>query len=164
MGQVSSSAKIKPELVLLRKYMSYKFIYATYAYLNDQYAFFFSLSYWGVKFTLADHVHMLSDDRTFVEMANANGSSLVKEKINEYEKQFDFTLMCQWTDNYIVDMAANDELWEGLIASGRKLMESNDANNYSIWRDFPCEEWERQRVYLKSVFKCIQLYLIVHNT
>ena len=110
----------------------------------------FSISYWGVKFTLADHVHMLSDDRTFVEMANANGSSLVKEKINQYEKQFDFTLMCQWTDNYIVDMAANDELWEGLIASGRRLMESNDANNYSIWRDFPCEEWERQRIVLES--------------
>ena len=121
-----------------------------YIIIKLKFILVFSISYWGVKFTLADHVHMLSDDRTFVEMANANGSSLVKEKINQYEKQFDFTLMCQWTDNYIVDMAANDELWEGLIASGRRLMESNDANNYSIWRDFPCEEWERQRIVLES--------------
>ena len=41
--------------------------------------------------------------------------------------------------------AANNELWEGLISSGQKLLESPNASDYDIWLDFPCEEWERTR-------------------
>ena len=62
-----------------------------------------ALSFWGVQFTLGDRVHMLSDYRTFVEMANSNGN-IIKEKITEFEDRYDFKLLCHWTDNYICDM------------------------------------------------------------
>ena len=62
-----------------------------------------ALSLWGVQFTLGDRVHMLSDYRTFVEMANSNGD-IIKEKITAFEDRYDFKLLCHWTDNYICDM------------------------------------------------------------
>ena len=45
--------------------------------------------------------------------------------------------------------AANEELWEGLITSAKKLLESNTIDNYDVWIDFPCEEWERTRKFVK---------------
>ena len=48
--------------------------------------------------------------------------------------------------------AANSELWEGLIDSGKKLLNTSetDTDDYSMWKDFPCEEWERSRVRLTA--------------
>ena len=67
-----------------------------------------ALSFWGVQFTLAEDVHMLSDNRAFVEMANSKSPSIVMEKISQFEDRYDFKLLVQWTDNYICDMVS---LW-----------------------------------------------------
>lgn len=41
--------------------------------------------------------------------------------------------------------SANEELWEGIILSGNRLLKGSlDVDD--AWEDFPCEEWERSRV------------------
>ena len=110
-----------------------------------------ALSLWSVKWTMANSVSFLIDDRPFVEASNSGEdvpSSVVKDRVEQFEQKHDFHLACQWTDNFICDVAANSELWEGLIDSGKKLLNSPD--DYSTWKDFACEEWERSRVRCKS--------------
>ena len=60
---------------------------------------------------------MLSDYRTFVEMANSNGDIIIKEKITAFEDRYDFKLLCHWTDNYICDMVGNDFMNSSLLFS-----------------------------------------------
>ena len=59
-------------------------------------------AYWGVKCTMASNVTLLVDDRKFVEEANSEGS-FVAEKLSQYENQYDFKIVCQWTDNFLCD-------------------------------------------------------------
>ena len=120
-----------------------------------------ALSLWSDKWTMANSVTFLIDDRAFVEGSNssddhvAGAASVVKDRVDQFEQKHDFHLACQWTDNFICDIAANSELWEGLIESGKKLLNSplpssENMDDYSMWKDFTCEEWERSRLRLNS--------------
>ena len=114
-----------------------------------------ALSLWSDKWTMANSVSFLIDDRAFVEASNSSdeavaAASVVKDRVDRFEQKHDFHLACQWTDNFICDIAANSELWEGLIESGKKLLQSENMDEYSMWKDFACEEWERSRCRLNS--------------
>lgn len=97
-----------------------------------------AISAWAPKWRLAEAVTLLHADRSFVQEANNDTFKLIAP----YEDKYDFKLECQWTDNYMCDSSANEELWEGLIDCSKRLLEGEDE----AWVDFPCEVWERTRI------------------
>ena len=47
--------------------------------------------------------------------------------------------------------SANEELWEGLITTARAMLtSSNQADDETVWGEFPCDEWPKTQTHLKS--------------
>ena len=43
-------------------------------------------------------------------------------KANQLETKHDFKLYTQWTDNYVCDEVASEELWTELVSLARQLL------------------------------------------
>ena len=129
---------------------------------------------WAPKWCSAKAVHLLCNDINSVNDLNKSGTEMAA-KVAQFEDDFDFKLICDWTDNYFCEIvsfkrssshdfllkktvsfqAANEELWEGLILCGKKLLDHPkiDENELEVipWDELgPSEDWNRLKVNLSQ--------------
>jgi len=104
-----------------------------------------SVSYWGPKWTLAEAVNFLVQSGDLVRNVS-KGTTRQWRSINQFEEKHSFKFFIQWTDNYVCDEVANDELWEELVNLAKQLINSSETELESAWEDFPVGHWKRKRV------------------
>ena len=111
--------------------------------------FITAVSVWGEKWTLAECVNILSQDEKVVRNISKQGTSLWR-KAAQLEAKHDFKLYTQWTDNYVCDEVASEELWTELVSLARLLLRSggDPAMLEEVWQgeNFPVGHWRRRRV------------------
>ena len=112
-------------------------------------SFITAVSVWSEKWTLAECVNILSQDEMVVRNISKQGSSLWR-KAAQLEAKHDFKLYTQWTDNYVCDEVAAEELWTELVSLARLLLSSggDPALLEQVWQgeNFPVSHWRRRRV------------------
>jgi len=109
-----------------------------------------AVSYWGSKWTLAEAVNFLVQSGDLVRTVS-KGTTRQWRSVNQFEEKHSFRFFIQWTDNYVCDEVANDELWEELVNLAKQLVNSSETELESAWEDFPVEHWKRKRVRVNGV-------------
>jgi len=109
-----------------------------------------AVSYWGSKWTLAEAVNFLVQSGDLVRNVS-KGTTRQWRSINQFEEKHSFRFFIQWTDNYVCDEVANDELWEELVNLAKQLVNSSETELESAWENFPVEHWRRKRVRVNGV-------------
>merc|ERR1719369_2261535 len=109
-----------------------------------------AVSYWGPKWTLAEAVNFLVQSGDLVRTIS-RGTTRQWRSISQFEEKHSFRFFIQWTDNYVCDEVANEELWEELVNLAKQLVNSSETELESAWEDFPVEHWRRKRVRVNGV-------------
>jgi len=109
-----------------------------------------AVSYWGPKWTLAEAVNFLVQSGDLVRNIS-KGTTRQWRSISQFEDKHSFRFFIQWTDNYVCDEVANEELWEELVNLAKQLINSSETELESAWEDFPVEHWRRKRVRVNGV-------------
>jgi len=104
-----------------------------------------AVSFWGNKWTLAEAVNFLVQSGELVRNVS-KGTTRQWRAVNQFEEKHSFRFFIQWTDNYVCDEVANDELWEELVNLAKQLVNSSETELESAWENFPVEHWRRKRV------------------
>lgn len=114
-----------------------------------------AISHWAPKWAYAEAVNFLSTSGALVRQVNRPTTRQCR-LIKQFEGLHEFPLFFQWTENFMCDFVANQELWETLVRTCRRLLSSasvvggdaaaaNAADDH-VWNDFPLEHWLRKRV------------------
>jgi len=107
---------------------------------------------WAPKWFSANAVHILCNDYDTVCEINKEGTML-NQQLESLVRDGNFKPFIDWTDNYFCETNANEELWEGIITCGKKLLEhrsvSFDEEAIIPWDELgPTESWNRTKVML----------------
>jgi len=109
-----------------------------------------AVSFWGAKWTLAEAVNFLVQSGDLVRNVS-KGTTRQWRAVNQFEEKHSFRFFIQWSDNYVCDEVANDELWEELVNLAKQLVNSSETELESAWENFPVEHWKRKRVRVNGV-------------
>jgi len=114
-----------------------------------------AVALWSPKWTMAEAVSFLIQSGDLVRTVS-KGTTRQWRAIDQYEKKHSFNFFIQWTDNYMCDEVANEELWEELVATAKKLLNSSESEVDTCWDEFPVAHWRRKRVRLQGEhFHCV---------
>jgi len=107
---------------------------------------------WSKTWFSAKAVRILCNDYNTVKEINSENSELNRE-LAATAREENFTLSCDWTENFFCETNANEELWEGVIICGKKLLEHHavDLEEEEVipWEELgPSENWNRTKVKL----------------
>ena len=110
-------------------------------------SFITAVTSWGEKWTLAECVNILSQDEMVVRNISKQDTDLWR-KANQLENKHEFKLYTQWTDNYVCDEVAAEELWSELVNLAKQLLhtEGEPRQLEESWENFPVSHWRRRRV------------------
>jgi len=110
-------------------------------------SFITAVTVWGEKWTLAECVNILSQDEMVVRNISKKDTTLWR-KANQLETKHDFKLYTQWTDNYVCDEVAAEELWSELVSLAKQLLNTKGEPGLmeETWENFPVSHWRRRRV------------------
>jgi len=110
-------------------------------------SFITAVSVWSEKWTLAECVNILSQDEMVVRNISKQGTNLWR-KANQFSTKHDFKLYTQWTDNYVCDEVASEELWTELVSLAKQLLRTGGETREleETWEHFPVSHWRRRRV------------------
>jgi len=109
-----------------------------------------AISLWGAKWTYAEAVNFLVRD---VDLVKAVSKSNTRQwrSVDKFEQRHSFKFFIQWTDNYVCDEVANDELWEELLNTAKSMLNSSETEMESVWDNFPVNHWRRKRIRVNGV-------------
>jgi len=104
-----------------------------------------AVSHWAPKWTYAEAVNFLISSGDLVRSLSKPDTVHCKA-IEKYEERHSFRFFIQWTDNYVCDEVANEELWEEVVNLSKMLLNSSENELESAWDNFPLSHWKRKRV------------------
>lgn len=107
---------------------------------------------WAPKWFSANAVHIICNHYEAVIEINKEGS-LMHRHLELLVREGNFKPYIDWTDNFFCETNANEELWEGIIACGKRLLEHPnvefDEQALIPWDELgPTESWNRTKVML----------------
>merc|ERR1711935_1089860 len=103
----------------------------------------------GPKWTYAEAVNFLVSSGDLVRSISKPGTAHCRA-IEKFEARHSFRFFIQWTDNYMCDEVANEELWEEAINLAKSLLNSSESELESAWDNFPVSHWKRKRVSVRG--------------
>ena len=106
-----------------------------------------ALAAWSEKWYFAEAVNVLCQEGSVVRDFNREGSHAHRQ-LRKMEKKFSYKLFFQWTENYICDEVAEEDLWERTISLTKELLTPGGSSEDAIWRRFPLGYWPRRRIHL----------------
>ena len=106
-----------------------------------------ALAAWSEKWYFAEVVNILCQEGSVVRGFNREGSH-ARRQLQKIEKKFSYKLFFQWTENYICDEVAEEDLWERTISLTKELLTPGGSSEDAIWRRFPLGYWPRRRIHL----------------
>jgi len=114
-----------------------------------------AVALWSSKWTLAEAVNFLVQSGDLVR-AVSKGTTRQWRAVDQYEKKHSFNFFIQWSDNFICDEVANEELWEEVVTTAKMLLNSCESELSTCWENFPVSHWRRKRVRLQGEhFHCV---------
>jgi len=106
---------------------------------------------WAPKWTYAEAVNFLVPSGDLVRSLSKPDTSHCRA-VEKFEERHSFRFFIQWSDNYVCDEVASEELWEEAVALGRMLLNSCEQELESAWEQFPVNHWRRRRVRVKGSY------------
>jgi len=104
-----------------------------------------AVSFWGPKWTYAEAVNFLVSSGSLTKTIS-KGTTRQWRSVDQFEQRHSFRFFIQWTDNYVCDEVANEELWEELVVTAKKMLNSSDKELETAWDTFPVNHWKTTRV------------------
>jgi len=104
------------------------------------------ISQWSDQWCAAESVNLLLKDKDVVLKLNSDPDIEEAAKtVSDLALLNGFKIYCQWSDNFICDTVANEELWEGLIICCDHLLKGDSVP----WIELgPSEDWQRRKIHL----------------